>query len=734
MGILLLAAVLYAGLLRWPLLSLDGEPGSVASHDEATGVRLLTPPKWLLPVDDPYIFIRHAQQISRGRFYQWTDGEFSTGASSLVYPWLLLPGQWLFDDVGGWSRWSSWVGTLALWVLGLAAARMLRVAGLPRPWPLVGGLCLVFSGPIAWVSVGGMDSALGCAALLWACSLWAEIRERDMGASRDRRKVVGLLVLIALLPWIRPDFALVTGLASLAVLLGKGPAVPRWCGPLLLVPGLLWATTNLLLTGHASPAGVLAKSALSSPFVSLERGLEILGSLVSNNLLPLYAGLRPTILPPPVGWMALVMAVAVLLAFRKQRALDGESSAASETVTTRRALLPVVVAWACSVISTGFSGYMAWQKFRHHHPGLACAWLLALAGTYLLIRRWQPRWSSADDPSAIARKRRLGSLLLLCLPLLLLSRVSDWSYDYFQSTVQFYQDNGVTAEWLAKNQRNAVLLVHDAGLLVLAHDGPSVDMMGLGTTSFALPYRDGSGAVVETLARHQPRPEIVAGTDRLLRIPGLLGPPLFVAPSRAYLPDGMLIAPLLHERLETTALEGDGIDFAHVDDEKKHTLKWDPPPRPLQASFAFVHRGPRGRPEMQGCRPLKSTLAIEIPQGVQQLRLRWAPQPGHGGSLEIRSGVEAAGPILAKGSLEAGSRAWGEIPIVLDGDSWIRIENVGNGEPCLESVGFLPPCEALAPSCESLHLACSVRLHSSTLAEILGEGPRFSPNFPQPGL
>ena len=738
-AVFLAAALLYGLGLLWPLLALEGEVGTpvavesssvddgsqagdgTQTADGAPTVRFLTPPRWLLPVDDPYIFIRFAQQISRGRLYQWTDGEVSTGASSLIYPWLLLPAQWLFPDVAGWSRWSNAVGILCLWALALAAAGLLRRVGLPWPWPMMAGLSLIFCGPIAWVSVAGMDSALGCAALLWTCCLWSDASGHRDGSSvgssvgsgtagsaagtMGPRRPAGLLLLLAFLPWIRPDFALVTGLAAVAVLLGKGPAVSRWWGPLLLTPGLLWMALNALLTGQASPAGVLAKSALSSPFVSWGYGLEIIVSLVRQNLLGVYAGLQPTILPPPVGGLAILTALAVLMVWVGwrpfQRALPAQS------VVLLRALGPLAMAWACAVLSTCFSGYMSWQYYRHHHPGLACAWVLAWAGAYLLLRALarspmlQRLWPATATPGAAIRRRRLGNALLLCLPLLLLSRASDWSYAYFRSTVQFYQDNGFIADWLRHNLRQEVLLVHDAGLLVLAHDGPSLDIMGLGTPSFALPHRDGAGAVIEQLARHRPLPTYAAGLDRLLRLRGLLGPPLVVAPSRRYLSDGMYVAPLRREVLAKTALPGLGVDFGHAESEAEVPLRWDPVPRSLHASFALAYRTVDGRVTMQGCRPLRHALTIPLPAGDtetagsaeaaagRRIVLRWAPQPGHSGEILLRLAPAETGDTSVEARLDADTGRWAETTVPWPTEaSRLYIENVGDGEPCLESVAF----------------------------------------------
>src|ERR1700680_1939928 len=161
-ALLLAAAVVFGEVCSLPL--------ELAARARVEGA----PPGWLLPLDDAYIFVRYAQQAARGRAWQWNTGEPSTGASSVLWPWLLVPPHWVSGELAVWSRWSRWLGVASLWELGLAAARALRAGRVPEPWPLAGGLCLVWSGPIGFGATAGMESAANAALLVLACSLWME--------------------------------------------------------------------------------------------------------------------------------------------------------------------------------------------------------------------------------------------------------------------------------------------------------------------------------------------------------------------------------------------------------------------------------------------------------------------------------------------------------------------------------------------------------------------------------
>ncbi len=681
---LLLAAIGFAAILWWPLTSIDRSGAADPGGREAI---LIPPPAWLLPLDDAYIFIRYAQQIARGRPMQWSDGERSTGASSWLYPWLLVPGHWLFDGLEGWSRWSSWVGLVSLWGLGLAAARLLRGAGLPRPWPTAAGLALVWCGPIGWVSIAGMDSALGAAAVVLACALWSE----TSAPGRSRPRALGLLLLIASLPLLRPDFAVLVGIAAIAILLGGGPPpVPRWSALLLPVPGLLNALLNWWVSGALAPGGVIAKSSLSSPYLGPGEMAEVLGTFFSRALLPVYLGLRPAILPPPIGWLAVLSAAAVIVAGLGYP-LPWLGRRSALVARALRALLPLAVCWLALFAVAPLSGFLIWQHYRHHHSALACAWLLALSGLVLTgCEAWRRRsWLAGVGRRSLRSSGRVG--FVLCLPALLLLRASEWSFDYFRTTVELYQDNGVIAEWLAEHPVDEVLLVHDAGLLAIAHDGPAVDVMGLGTTAFASAYRNGPGAVVEALARRDPLPALAAGRTRLFKIGPLIGEPVLETRGGDPSTDSMVLARVRRELLAETRLETPGIDFGHLPAERRHALDWRPPPWSGHASFAIALEGDGGRRRLDGCRPLRELLGVALPAGTDRVRLRGTAQPGFDGRLRIFLGNEAGprGAVRAEIPLPGGATRWSEAWVTLPaGETMLWIGNGGAGVPCLESIAF----------------------------------------------
>ncbi|HEY6321730.1 MAG TPA: hypothetical protein VJA16_09255, partial [Thermoanaerobaculia bacterium] len=686
------------------------------------------PPGWLLPLDDAYIFVRYAQQAARGRPWQWNTEEPSTGASSVLWPWLLVPPHWVSGDLAVWSRWSRWLGVASLWALGLAAVRALRAARVPEPWPLAGGLCLVWSGPIGFGATAGMESAANAALLVLACALWMESLGDGGGADAGDESEAGgggggggvprpswrsartwAPIVAAALPLARPENGALTLLAALVVLLGgRRLPWPRWTGAAMLLPGTVLAWCNWRATGIAEPAGALAKSWLHVPFLPLGARIASYVAVLRRALLPVYLGTKPTALWPPVGLLAVGTAAAVLYATVARR-----RAAAPAGRNPLAALAPLAAAWLVLVALAPLSILLLWQEMRHHHAGLALAWLLAFAGAGLASDAWEARRrerraalaavaagavQEPEDrlPATLAPRWRSAPL---ALPLLLVLAFPHWARESARGAVELWRGHGRAAAWLAAHGHRETLLLTDAGLLSVVHDGPAIDALGLCSPDLTEASLHGPGALVESLARRRPLPEIAAAEPALLHLP-LLGEPLLPpasgqAPGPAAPPGEItVLARVRRELLAGTALDGPGLDFAYLPDEGRHRLRWHPPPLPPHTSAVLLLPGPGpadGATPLQGCRPLFGTVEIELPPGIPEVRLRAALlPPGVDGEVVAAAGDSGGtfGPPLARGRLRADR--WAEVPMALPARaSMLWLARRGPGVPCLESLRFL---------------------------------------------
>jgi hypothetical protein len=725
-ALLLAAAVLFGAVCSLPL--------ELAARARVAGA----PPGWLLPLDDAYIFVRYAQQAARGLPWQWSSGEPSTGSSSALWPWLLVPPHWVSGDLAVWSRWSRWMGVASLWALGLAAVRALRAARLPEPWPLAGALCLVWSGPVGFGATAGMESAANAALVVLACALWMEGLDRP-AAWRSAR--VWALIVTAVLPLARPENGALTLLAALALVAGRGLPWPRWTGAAVLVPGLLLAWLNWRATGSFAPAGALAKSWLYVPFLPFGARVMSYLAVLRRGLLPVYLGANPTALWPPVGLLAAGTAVAAIYAAiaprrGKARARDsapgkeqaeGDNQAlggslatgnvpapgkcqpvATTRVVASRAvasspslaglarLAPLAAAWLVLAALAPLSILLLWQEMRHHHAGLALAWLLAFGGAGLASEALAARRRERQAAPAVeGRASRWWRAAPLVLPLLLIAAFPHWARESARGTVAFYRGHARATAWLAAHDHRKVLLVTDAGLLSIVHDGPVIDALGLCSPDLTEASLHGPGALVESLARRRLPPAIAAVEPALLKLP-LLGEPLLPGPAPAG--EITILAEVRRELLAAAAVKApglDGLDFAYLPSERRHRLRWHPPPLPPHTSAALPLPGPSaaGGSELslRGCRPLFGSVELELPPGIAAVSLRAAAlAPSVEAEVVVAAGAEsgAAGRPLARGRLLPDR--WSEVTLALParGASLLWMARRGPGVPCLQSLRF----------------------------------------------
>lgn len=643
----------------------------------------MVPPPWILPLDDAYILIRYAQQLALGRPFEWTDGEISSGSTSIIYPLFLLPGQWIGHDIAAWSIWSSLVGALTVWWMGLAAVRVLGAVGLPRMWSFLGGLMIIWTGPVVWVSVSGMDSALACASVLLACALWVELDQVDSGP------VSYLAVLLAVLPLIRADLVVITLLGAAGIVLGRVPPLKRWTGGLLLLPVTVLSAFYLIFTGHALPAGAVAKSSFGFPYLSLPGYFKEYFFQVSKVLFPVYSGQSAELLPSWVILSAFGTIVGVLLVHILGGERDGPNSRRQDQRNILRRSLPLVVCWGALLLISPLSFYLSWQFLRHHHPALICMWLMATIGLYLLTEVGLDALAARFGGKSRKRWRRIVYTALgLGIGGALLVRAPVWAGKYLAQASSFHQANGLVAKHLAGESGGGPLLVHDAGLLAVRYSGPMIDMMGLGSADFALPIRHELGSVIETLARKKILPKLAAVRTAIFAIPELLESPILEV-DNSNPKNTMVIAEVKRDLLRSAALPGPGVDFGDLESERQAQLEWSVPPWPHHASFAIALYGSGNRLEVEGCRPLRQSLTLQLRGTPRAVRLKATAQSGHSGVIEIyqRHPIKR---LLATISLPIGATAWTVATIGLPATTThLELLSTGSGAPCIESIAFL---------------------------------------------
>jgi hypothetical protein len=281
----------------------------------------------------------------------------------------------------------------------------------------------------------------------------------------------------------------------------------------------------------------------------------------------------------------------------------------------------------------------------------------------------------------------VAALLVAVLPLLNLPALAN---EYRVNTIRLFHNNGVAGLWLAAQGGDKSLLLHDAGVLRIEHPGPAIDFIGLGTPRFVHPQLHGMGAVVETLAREQRLPDLVASRLDLLETPSLFGD--LVLPPRTVLGQPpVLLATFRKEALEHTRLVGGGVDLAFLDDERRAGLLWDPPPSVLQPSLSRALLGSRGTMETHGCRPLRGRLGVSLPADVTSIRIRATSEPEHRGRVTVAVGERGGpgSPLEPVVELPAAPSEWTEARVDLPSSGgYLWLLSSGEGTPCIESLAF----------------------------------------------
>jgi len=322
----------------------------------------------------------------------------------------------------------------------------------------------------------------------------------------------------------------------------------------------------------------------------------------------------------------------------------------------------------------------------------------------------------------------------LALPLLLLAAFPHWARITWEATVALYRGHARAAEWLAAHAHRQVVLLSDAGLLAIVHDGPAIDALGLGSPDLTAPFANGSGALLASLARRRPLPEL-AVVDAKFDLPVLVEPLL---PGPRPVGEYTVVARVSRELLAGAARQGPGLDFAYLPDERRHRLRWHPPPPSQVASVALLLPDPDraaagaagGEPSatpwnvstylelhpagaaaddssesavgmgggrgggglaLHGCRPLLGSLELTLSPGIAEVRLRASVLSPAGVGEVVAHGGDAegpAGPPIGRAVLAANRLSEVAMTLPARFPSRLWLERRGRGVPCLVSLRY----------------------------------------------
>jgi len=435
----------------------------------------------LMPLDDVYIHFQYARQMALGHPYQYNLIDPPTsGATSLIYPYLLAIG-YLIGFKGLWlGLWAMILGTIALIIAMWAVYRLCNALDVPQWLSLFTAVTFGLTGSIGWHYMSGMET--GITITLTLLTLLFVIEKR----------LTPFLIVSTLLTITRPEGGLVAAIAAGTMFLRlwddfgadeKHPAKRKYL-LLLAIPVLaigLQPLVNLLITGTTVATGNQAKSILAT--VPQDYGV-IFGRLWDNFsrmwiefvtgydaregrgwYLPIFTGL--------IGLFAIP-----LLMLKKNYRLVGLMLLGWFLILTA----------AVSTLDNAF-----WHFKRYQMPMLALFSPLAA-------------WVVADGLKRFPKMRYIVyGFDGIVVPIFVILLLVQFQHYHAMNVSYVYQQPYQMGLWLRDNTlEEAVIAVHDVGLMRYIGERSTLDMVGLTTPGAASYWRNGPGSVAEFLINNQP--------------------------------------------------------------------------------------------------------------------------------------------------------------------------------------------------------------------------------------
>jgi arabinofuranosyltransferase len=425
------------------------------------------------PLDDSWIHLHFARNIAEGLGFVYNPGRAVAGSTAPLWTLVLAAGAWV---AGASVAMAKTIGVICAVTAALVTRRAALAWGVSPTTATVAAVALLWSGPIAWGALSGMEVTL--AALLVAGALLALARAR----------VAWTVVLASLAVLARPEAALLLPFLALARSVGLGRIAAFVLVPAALLAPMVafaWATVGSPFPATAAAkveggllgwlAGVhepLAQTFLQRPWAFAREWVAWLWW--TNPLLPL------ALLVLPLAW------------HRRGRALG----------VAGLALLahPLGMALLAPYRGPGF------QEGRYSIH------LLPLAVIVLAV--------AFDTVPERLRRPALALWLLLALWTLV---PASGRYAWGVENIEAMQVK--LGHWVDANvPRNARLALNDIGAIAYVSRREVVDLMGLVTPEI-LPYRrEGEDGVIRFVAKVCPDyvivfptwfPRLTARTDLL---------------------------------------------------------------------------------------------------------------------------------------------------------------------------------------------------------------------------
>ena len=450
--------------------------------------------EWSAPLDDVFIHFDFARATARGYPFQWSEGNgYSSGGTSLLYPFVLAFGYWVGFRKLHLMIWAGIVACVCVFGVLLAARRLYR--DLPRWTSYLAPPAFLCVGALDWTLFSGMEVAFLLA--MWAAAFiaWDDLVREPRGDAAPPK--VGRVAAIlgfwcAALVATRPEAAVVVAVFSLSaafvVLKRRGRRSALAVLLTSAVPGALvivaHAVVNQLLTGDSSAAGALAKLELHHPHLSKE---QVWGAWKFHVG---YQVLRVTHyhLSEIAGWGWILWGLALVPWFKR---------------ATRGYAALLWVSAALWILVVALNGQVRWQNERYTMPAVAWLVLASGLGVGVLLSEGYARGRRALLFRGVSIAAAVAAVSLYTWQQLPRFREQVW---FFGRASRNIRDQHVLTGRLLRHLEPPPrrVLVGDAGAIPYTSDLPALDIIGLGgyrNMPFARATRWGIAAGVELIER-----------------------------------------------------------------------------------------------------------------------------------------------------------------------------------------------------------------------------------------
>lgn len=423
----------------------------------------------IFPVDDAYISLHNAEVLLTGDDTHFVDTPALVGSTSALHVVLSAVFQLFFEPL-----WAQWVVMILGGVaFALAALRLAFVLGASVPEALLMVAASLVVGQMPHQLANGLETSWALAGLTLA-----------IAASRDRTGPRWQLpVLCALLPYLRPELVVVSGLLMLQRLvheLRADRAQALRTAKVFAATLAPWLLLYLVTVGSLYPNTIQAKKFFFSegcfdPSFKLD---SVRNSFVAFGKELGFIGYAAVLLVLTLtGWVGIVFTGLFAYAY-----------------------------------FTNFPGALAHYEQRYMY--VLVPWVLYAVGSLIAKRH-------------VAARAAAALLLVVALVQNGPEFAPRWQFHSSCNAFTRVELDGV-ATWLANNAAKRKILLHDAGYVGYFVDAPMADMVGLKTPASIPPHEAltwtqcGAGrqqAVHDIALREQPTFVVVlAGWDGIYRL------------------------------------------------------------------------------------------------------------------------------------------------------------------------------------------------------------------------